>query len=435
VSRTDDVATVRFVHPHNLIEGDRIKLDGVSVAGFDVVDVEVLDDPDRYTITFENPGPDVAETSATGVLYYDISENPSKDDAVYWGDGGNFDFVDNFNFRSLTRRLATNDYDPPPENLQGVTVIQNNILAGFVGNDLYFSEPGQFHAWPGEFIRSLEHRIVGLVSVNGELVVLTEEFPYLVSGSDPRILTTTKIDVRYPCLSQASIVNMGFGAMFATHEGLAIISLVGAGSQIATATVHSPDTWNESVDPTTVVASNYNGNYVASHSAGALTFIREADTQPYIIEGEYLFDATWYDPLSNDLYYTTGTDGDVIRWDDLSQPSVTYEWKSKTLITPEFTNIGAARVIADYEEFPEILVWGETDLEWGEADVVWFPNIPVTFTLYVDKEPITEVECADDKVFRLPTGYKTDTFEVGVTSNIRIRAIHLGSTPSELRRV
>ena len=435
VSRTDDVATVRFVHPHNLIEGDRIKLDGVSVAGFDVVDVEVLDDPDRYTITFENPGANIGVTNATGVLYYDISENPSKDPAVYWGDNGNFDFVDDFNFRSLTRRLATNDYDPPPENLQGITVIQNNILAGFVGNDLYFSEPGQFHAWPGEFIRSLEHRIVGLVSVNGELVVLTEEFPYLVSGSDPRILTTTKIDVRYPCLSRASIVNMGFGAMFATHEGLAIISLVGAGSQIATATVHSPDTWNESVDPTTVVAVNYNGNYVASHSAGALTFIREAEVQPYIIEGEYLFDATWYDPISNDLYYTTGTDGDVIRWDDLSQPNITYEWKSKTLVTPEFTNFGAARVIADYEEFPEILVWGETDLEWGEADVVWFPNIPVTFTLYVDKEPITEVECADDKVFRLPTGYKTDTFEVGVTSNIRIRAIHIGSTPTELRRV
>jgi hypothetical protein len=435
VSRTDDVATVQFANPHNLIDGDRIKLVGVSVAGFDVTDVEVLADVDRLTITFTNPGPDVAETAATGTLYYDISENPSKDAARYWGDGGDFDFVDDFVFRSLTNRLRTNDYDPPPENLQGLTVIQNNILAGFVGNDLYFSEPGQYHAWPTEFVRSLEHRIVALTSVNGELVVLTDAFPYLISGNDPRVLSVLKVDVRFPCLSAASVVNMGFGAVFATHEGLALISTAGAGSQIATASIHAPDTWNESLDPTTVVAALYNGNYFGAHSEGTITFIREPDTQPYFVEGDFPFTAVWYDTLSSRLFYATGTDGDVIQWDDLNQPALDYEWKSKVLITPDFTNLGAARVIADYKDFPPILVWGEADLTWEEADFVWSPDVPVRFTLYVDKEPAFEVDCTDDKVFRLPAGYKSDTFEVGVVGNIRLRAIHMGSTPTELKRV
>jgi hypothetical protein len=243
-------------------------------------------------------------------------------------------------FRSLTNRLNTSDYDPPPENLQGLTVIQNNILAGFVGNDLYFSEPGQYHAWPTAFIRPLEHKIVALESVNGELVVLTDAFPYLISGNDPRVLAVTKIDVRYPCLTAASVVNMGFGAMYSTHEGLALISLVGSGSQIATATIHAPDTWNESLDPTTVVGSNYNGQYFASHSGGTLTFIREPDTQPFFVEGAFPFTATWYDTLRNRLFYTTGTDGDIIRWDDLAQPPLPYDWKSKTIITQTLQTLG-----------------------------------------------------------------------------------------------
>jgi hypothetical protein len=432
-TRVDGIAKINFADPHNLIDGDRFRLTGVSIPGFDG-DHEVLLDVDIRTITFDNPGPDVALTAATGTLFYDISENPSKDDARYWGADGDFDFIDDFVFRSLTNRLRTNDYDPPPENLQGLTVIQNNILAGFVGNDLYFSEPGQYHAWPTEFIRSLEHRIVALTSVNGELVVLTDAFPYLISGNDPRVLSTLKIDMRYPCLNASSVVNMGFGAMYATHEGLALISLAGAGSQVATATVHAPDTWNESLDPTTVVAAQYNGNYFGSHSTGTITFIREGSNQPYFIEGEFPFTAMWYDTLGNRLFYATGTDGDVVRWDDLAQPPLDYTWKSKVLVLPDFTNLGAARVIADYKDFPPILVWGETELTWGDADVIWFPDVPIRFTLYVDKEPIFTVDCTDDRVFRLPAGYKSDTFEVGVVGNIRLRAIHMGSTPTELKR-
>jgi hypothetical protein len=432
-TRVDGTAKINFADPHNLIDGDRFRLTGVSIPGFDG-DHEVLLDVDTRTITFGNPGPDVALTAATGTLFYDISENPSKDDARYWGADGDFDFVDDFVFRSLTNRLRTNDYDPPPENLQGLTVIQNNILAGFVGNDLYFSEPGQYHAWPTEFIRSLEHRIVALTSVNGELVVLTDAFPYLIAGNDPRVLSTLKIDMRYPCLNASSVVNMGFGAMYATHEGLALISLAGAGSQVATATVHAPDTWNESLDPTTIVAAQYNGNYFGSHSTGTITFIREGNNQPYFVEGEFPFTAMWYDTLGNRLFYATGTDGDVVRWDDLAQPPLDYTWKSKVLVLPDFTNLGAARVIADYKDFPPILVWGETELTWGDADVIWFPDVPIRFTLYVDKEPIFTVDCTDDKVFRLPAGYKSDTFEVGVVGNIRLRAIHMGSTPTELKR-
>ena len=59
--------------------------------------------------------------------------------------------------------------------------------------------------------------------------------------------------------------------------------------------------------------------------------------------------------------------------------------------------------------------------------------LPVTFKLFVDKQLIFQGTISSDEVFRLPTGYRSDTFEVGVSGSSRIRAIHIGETPYGLR--
>ncbi|WP_445772131.1 hypothetical protein, partial [Rheinheimera sp.] len=55
--------------------------------------------------------------------------------------------------------------------------------------------------------------------------------------------------------------------------------------------------------------------------------------------------------------------------------------------------------------------------------------LPITFRLWVDKELYFQATVTTDDVFRLPTGYRSDTFEVGVSGSARIRAIHFGETP------
>ena len=59
--------------------------------------------------------------------------------------------------------------------------------------------------------------------------------------------------------------------------------------------------------------------------------------------------------------------------------------------------------------------------------------LPVTFKLFVDKQLIFQGTVSSDEVFRLPSGYRSDTFEVGVSGSSRIRAIHIGETPYGLR--
>jgi hypothetical protein len=57
------------------------------------------------------------------------------------------------------------------------------------------------------------------------------------------------------------------------------------------------------------------------------------------------------------------------------------------------------------------------------------------FKLWADKELVYEGEVSDRSIFRLPTGYRTDTIEVGVSGTIRVQSIHLGENPLSLKQV
>lgn len=342
-------------------------------------------------------------------------------------------FVDDFDSRDLFDILASDDYDAPPEDLQGLTAIQNNILCGFVGNTLYFSEPGLPHAWPAKYAVTLEHNVVGVASISGSVLVVTDAYPYLVSGSDPANgMATARVDANFPCLNKNSIVTMGYGIVYSTHDGLAVYS-PSSGLAIITKLLYNNDTWQTAIDPSTVIAEYYGDNYFASHSTGAFVFEQDTKVGGFFVNAEYSFTASWYDAVDGIVYYVSGTNGDIYQWDDLDQPLTTQEWKSKVIVAKDMINLGAARVVADYSVTSED--WDVETTLWEAATENWDLPAQLTFRLWVDKELILETTINDSEVFRLPTGYRTDTFEVGVEGNIRVRAIHLAETPIGLRSV
>lgn len=434
VERTSNVSTVKFTYPHQLFEDDRFKISGCSVASFNITGGIVTEVVDQYTIKYAQTASNVASTAATGDLYYDVSEDPPTSTARYWGDGGDFTFTDDFDFRSLTQILDSNTYDAPPGDLEGLTLIQNSILAGFVGNTLYLSEPGVFHAWPDSYIRTFDSNIVGLAQIGGNLLVLTENYPYVLSGSNPAVMSQARLSARYPCLNRRSIVETSFGVVYATHDGLVLYSPA-TSAQLFTRYVHSSDTWNAALDPSTLVGTAYKDTYVASHSTASIVYEpgESRGSAPTFVDNDFAFSATWYDPVTNNLYVAAGTNGDIYRWDDLTQPNSTMYWKSKTFITKDFTNVGAARVVADYTGVPGSSLWQAVETNWEATEELWDAADPITFKLYVDKNLIFTTTQSNDNIFRLPAGYKSDTFEIEIQSLVRIRAVYLADTPTGLR--
>jgi len=267
VERTSDIVQLTTLHPHNLDPEDRFRLAYCSDSSLDG-DFVVLDVINQYTFTYSHLGMNLASTPVTGFVYHDVAETPD-DSPRYWG-YYSYDFYDDFDSKALSDVLETDEYDAPVEGLRGLTIIQNNILTGYVGNTVYFSEPGKPHAWPKGYGRVLEHLIVGTAVLNGSLIVLTEGYPYLISTNDPAAgISVVKIDALFPCVSGRGIVKLANAVAYPTNDGMAVYSSA-AGSMLISKFNYNDDTWKDVLDPRKIIAGYYNEAYFASFTTEPL---------------------------------------------------------------------------------------------------------------------------------------------------------------------
>jgi len=433
VSRAANVSTVKLIYPHNLGIDDRFKISECNGdTSFNINGGIVTDIVDDYTFRYAQTGANVSPAiSVGGTMYVDVCENQELDPPRYWGDGNDFDFIDDFDPLNLSDILTSDEYDAPPNDLKGLIAAQNNTLAGFTANKLYISEPARPHAWPQAYAITFEYDIVGLASINGAILVLTKGYPYYVSGNDPRAgLASVQIDALYPCLNSKGIVPMNYGVVWPTHDGMAVFS-PSSGPQLVTKANFNNDTWAEELDPSTIIGEFYGDAYLASHSTGGFVFEPVERVGGQYVTIDYTFTSSWYSPAEGRLYYTFGDDGDIYEWDNLAQPSIPMEWKSKVIKTTSPMNLGAARVIADFKE--STLTWNQNTALWNADQSLWSASDNILFSLWVDKELLFTHTVTDMGTFRLPAGYRSDTFEVAVEGDVRVRAIHLGETPLSLK--
>ena len=474
-----NIATVKLAHPHNFIVGDRFKLKSSTAdsGNFNVTGGTVASIVDKYTFTYSNSGGDVATTADTnGVVCHDVAES-SDDTARYWGDSS-YDFTDDFLVSGLSTIISSEDNDAPPAGMKGLTAAHNNILVGFFDNQVCFSFSDRPYAWPEKYRLTLDADIVGIEVISGFIVVLTTAYPHFITGNSPATMVSSKIDTLYPCVSKRSIVNMGYGVVWATHGGLANY-YPNQGISLITQFVHDWDTWNSTLTPSTIIGHYYNGKYFGSHSTGSFIFERDDKIGGYFSTVEITFTAAYSDTVSNSMYYIGDINpGDLYEWDNSTQTLTPMEWKSKTIVTKDYMNIGAARVIADYdtsaEESANIVTFNNgvpttNAAVWAVSQQLGTLNGPtdygsprvenqgglnsfelngdglttylkedtgtqtITFRIWADKSLIFQGAVSSSNIFRLPTGYRSDTFEVAVSGNARVRAIHIGETPYGLR--
>lgn len=484
-SRLTNVVTLKVSGHHNLLLGDAVMISGVAFGGvpdtsFDVANGTVLEVIDDQTFTYSAVGANKALTATSaGTLYWDASEPESGTTRFYTGSS----FVDDFNVAGLSATLDSLDADPPDPSMTGLIAIQNNMLAGFIGNELCFSEINKPWAWPAKYRLVFEYPIVAIAPVGGQVAVMTTKYVYRVSGSSPENMSYDRSDAPYPCISKRGVLNVGYGVIFPSHGGLAVFQS-GGGVGFATKVVHDWDTWSAILDPSTLVAAFYAGKYFASHSSGALIFEQDDKTGGFFTDITVNFSAAFYDAIDNRFYYVPDASGTLMEWDPADQPLLPLEWKSKVLLTKGYTNFGAARIVADYatpSADADVInaynatvapyntnIWGQISqlgtingpvpLDYthpissvplsvsgtlnsftinGDPFTISLRTLtgvyPVTFKLWANKQLVLDVNIENDQVFRLPTGYRADTVEFAVTGSARIKAVHIAETPYGLR--
>lgn len=301
--------------------------------------------------------------------------------------------------------IMTSDWAVPPSDMFGITAMANGVLVGFRGNDVCISEAYIPYAWPTAYRLSTDYPIVGGKAIGNQTVVLTTGNPYLLSGTSPESMTLTKLEWPQSCVSKRSIVNVGGAVLFASPDGLCAIDGNGVLTNV-TESLFTRDDW-QAINPESINAYVHNSRYLAFYNTGVVQggFVFEPK------EGDAAFSyidtyatAGYADLLQDELFLKVGTN--IVKWNS-SGILDDYDWLSGVQTLPEPVNMGAAQVRAE--------------------------AYPVTFMLYGDGTLRHTEVVADNKPFRLPSGYKAAQYEVEVTGSNQVYEVLVAGTMLELK--
>lgn len=386
---------------------------------------------------------------------------------------------------SLNESLPSLGWDTPPSGLQGIVNMANGILVGFVGRDIYFSEPYRPHTFPVEYIVSVESDIVGIGVYQSGAVICTTSNPYVATGSHPASITLTRLDDVEPCQSFRSIINGLDGVRYVSQNGIILVNQQGA-TNISQPLI-TRNEWRTQYSPATVKAAADGSRMLAFTDVSNGWLFQPNEPLGHLVKlsGFADINAVQTDQFTGEAYVIAR---DVVfLWNPATTVPLSYTWASKQFELPYPVNFGAYRlqykdVISggdftagfDYtayntSRFSASTIVTETPAlstsplntlnlapingvrtETGVTDsppVVQFkmplggsPLVSdadvirdrIRISIYADDVLRYENEITSNNVMRLPSGFKADKWRVEFTTAQNIYSFKMASTAKEL---
>ncbi len=311
-------------------------------------------------------------------------------------------YVDTVAGADLGEALQSLNFDPPPSDLAGLTIMPNGMLVGFSGNDLCFSEPYQPHAWPTDYRLHTDYPIVALGVTGNTVVVSTERDVYLATGVDPTAMSLSKKGQKQPCVSKRGMVETPAGVLYPSPDGLVLATE--GGVQVVSKGILDRDDW-QAYQPETLYAAYHDGRWFGFYDDGLSPgcLILDADTGNFSVSDVHC-DASYTDPQADALYLMRGDE--LVRW-DRGAGTLTASWRSRQYELPRPSNFAWAHVVAD--------------------------AYPVTFRVYTDTALIHTETVADDRPFTLPGGFLARAWQMEVDTEVRVHNMAMAQSVEELR--
>jgi hypothetical protein len=387
----------------------------------------------------------IYRTVGTGGLFLYVGEVPvattTFDDTVAAAD--------------LGEELPTADSSPPPKNLTSLISLPNGCLAGIAGNELCFSDPYMPYSWPLRNRYAFSGVGVAAIAASNSVIVLTDTFPILYTGSDPEGMSGSTLETYAPCVAKRGVVDTGNGVLYPSFDGLWLIST----QQIdcVTRKTFREEEWTL-LNPTTFDAAFHDGQYYAAYVGQSESRILILDlTNPdSIIKVDDVADALYRNELDGKLYVSQGTK--LYGWDTDNGQRYESDWRSVDVQFPSVLNFSAAQIHADYSAIVpidtsqitanEALIALGPDAVAGHmdgAEILSFEIngsyiIPVDldiqrkvqFTLYAAKVPVYTREVTSNRFFRLPADVVSDLYSVGLNASVKVYDVTIAQSVQEL---
>ena len=347
---------------------------------------------------------------------------------------------------------------PPPKNLTCLKMLPNGCAVGLAGNELCLSDPYRIYSWPIGNRYSFSGRGVALEVVGNSVIVLTDGYPILFTGSDPEVMSPDKMPTYAPCVSKRGSVNVGVGSVYPSFDGLWMATP--GGVRKLTQDLYRDKEWSE-LNPGSFEAAFHDGQYRAQYvrngerSRILVLDIAEPDSTTEVDEQ---VSAMYRNEYDGKLYIAKGAR--IYEWDADNGMRYESDWMSKDFQLAKPTTFNCAQVFADFGEIIPIdttqqernealqslpmMGGGQiAGLEIGVAEINGSLVLPVTqqvqrrvqFTLYRGAVPVFTKSVTSQKPFRLPTGYRDELFAIQLSASVPTFSAAMATSMEELKQV
>lgn len=382
--------------------------------------------------------------------------------------------------------LPSTTWTGPPATLQGLTAHPGGFLVGFSGRDLWLSEPYQPHAWPVQYVQTCQTEIVGVQIYTNVIVVTTTSHPYVAEGMAPLNMTLQKIDSFDPCVSRRSMVTTMNGVYYASPQG--IVNSQAGEDSLVTYNLFTREEWQDLFSPTTVYAVGYGVEYIAFDTASTGFIFSPVDPNTPMVTLDRFSGVTAIqnDPYTGDVYLVQNNQ--VRLWDPPTTIPYEYTWQSKQFDLPKPVNMGAFRLkfnggsfnlspeeLSDYTTFNDWMIVKTNSGPAGlnainsqqingtrQYTVPGYPafqnRIPIGGSQLFDIGLFEDIDAAvqvniyyrdldsnwdkafswlvvDERIYRMPTGYKSDGWYIELIGNTNVYSFAMAETAKELQKV
>jgi hypothetical protein len=345
-------------------------------------------------------------------------------------------------------QLLSQLWTPPPETLQGFVVLPNGILAGWKGNELWFSEPYRPHAWPPSYVLTTEYPIVGLGVSGNSVIAGTNGAPYIASGVSPGVMTATKVENSEPCHSRNSIIGNNDGVYYTSPNGLILVTQYG---EVKNATERwiTRERWQQLTPQSDVGAAFMNGQYYAwqmgGGDAGFTIELTPGDKTPAGL-GFQLLDNELetgivnviVDPWSSVTMLLTDGEVNYLDFTDQEPELCVVDWSSKIFQRKYKQNFEAMRIL--FQVPPNTPTRNTTRLEADLDDPVWLEPLPEDrygyILVYAANELVTAREIRQNQeILRITSDFKHESWQWRIITRLRIRTLQVGTSVKGLANV
>lgn len=354
--------------------------------------------------------------------------------------------------------IQTTRTQPAPATLQGLTSLPNGCFVGFTENEVCLSDPYLPYSWPIQNRYQFASRCIALGQVGNSVVLLTDSYPIMLTGSDPEAMSPAAMETYAPCLGKRGAVNVGGGMMYQSNDGIWLAS-IGA-IRLMTSSIYRIDEWTP-MNPSSFDAAFHDGKYIAVHEPiggdGKQIMVIDITEMDSVVTVDDYADALYRNDYDGQLYTAKGAR--ILRWDADDLRRYISEWTSVEIQLSQPTNFSVAQVHANFSEVvppdesvleanqaliaegPDavggfLLSGNFLDFEFNGSNLVPYnPPTPrtVQLVIYEGEEPKFAKQVQSARPFRLPSGFKSEKVRVGINASVQCYSASLAESTEELK--